>query len=117
MTRTYSLALVLATLVVGCSTSEQGDAPSGLPCEVEAIFTSHCAECHGDKPAFGAPMSLTSQAELLKTALDGEHKLYQVAAERIHDTRRPMPPPEQPRLTGAELATLNAYLNGGAKRS
>lgn len=117
MTRTHTLVLVLASLAVGCSTSEKGSAPTGLPCEVQAILATHCAECHGDTPAFGAPMSLSTQADFVAAALGGERKVHEAVAERIHDTRRPMPPPEQPRLTGAELATLDAYLNGGAKRS
>lgn len=91
---------------------------TGLPCEVAAIFTKHCASCHGATTAFGAPMSLVSHADLLAPAkLHPKQKTFEVVLERVHDDASPMPPAPKPRLSKDELATLDAWVEAGAPES
>jgi len=91
---------------------------SGLPCAVSALFAEHCASCHGATPLFGAPMSLVSHADLLMPApLHPEQKTFEAVQERVHDDVSPMPPAPKTRLTAAELATLDAWVEAGAPES
>jgi hypothetical protein len=75
--------------------SDDGDAaPStGLPCEVLDVLQRACGECHGDPPAFGAPMALADYADLHVPAWsDAARPVYEVVAERLVDEASPMPP-------------------------
>jgi len=105
----------------GHGSSDDGDGhggSNGLPCDVAEALESHCATCHGDKPSFGAPMSLVSAADFQKSALAGG-KMAQVVKARINETdpRRRMPPASSPQFTAAQLKALNAWLDKGAPAS
>jgi len=90
----------------------------GLPCAVAALLAQRCASCHGATPLFGAPMSLVSYADLQAPApLHPELKTFEAVLERVHDDASPMPPAPKPRLTAAELATLDAWAKAGAPES
>src|SRR5262245_48886263 len=41
---------------------------SALPCNVSAILSQHCGNCHGAERNFGAPMSLVTWNDLHKAA-------------------------------------------------
>ncbi len=74
--------------------SESGDAPrGGLPCDVLEVLQSDCHECHGEAPAFGAPMPLVDYDDLQVPATsDPARKVYELIADRLLDEVTPMPP-------------------------
>jgi len=126
-------AIVAAFLLMSCSQPEarvEGDKPpqtsgqaatmSGpeqLPCAVDTILREKCHACHGRPTRETAPMSLITWQDLHAPA--PEHKerpapVYERIAERIHDTRSPMPPRDRPQLEEKELSTLDIWLSAGA---
>lgn len=86
---------------------------SDLPCDVKAILDSHCANCHGSTPAFGAPMSLASAGDFRATAPKGGDVVGKRVLARIKDDALPMPPPPNARLSAADQATLASWINSG----
>lgn len=88
-----------------------GPASAHLPCDVDTVLRSRCQACHGASPSAGASTSLTTWDDLQRDH-DGK-KVYELVKARIHDTARPMPP--SPALAAADLATLDGWIDGGAK--
>lgn len=90
----------------------------GLPCDVQGILDAHCAQCHGPKPLFGAPVPLATAADFQAPSKDGR-KLHQVARERVNhaDLRVRMPPASAPQLEQGARERLDAWLEQGAKAS
>ena len=69
-----------------------GSGNSGLPCDVSQVLQNSCISCHGSPPS-GAPISLSSYADLTATALsDPTKKVVEVAVARMQSTSMPMPP-------------------------
>lgn len=100
------------------STDDDGaKAPTvtGLPCDVAQVLKSRCQGCHGPSPKYGASDSLVTYDDLQAT-ISGK-KFYELVQARIHDDRRPMPPPPNERLTAAESKILDDWIAAGAKRS
>ena len=91
---------------------------SGLPCDVQAVLSTACGNCHGASPAFGAPMALASAADFQAIATDGS-KMYERAKARIDasDVRMRMPPVTAPALDDDQLAVLDAWLDSDAAPS
>lgn len=93
-------------------------ASSGLPCDVEAILGESCRSCHGATPAYGAPMSLLTYADLVAPApSDPAKKVYELVGARTHDDQKPMPPAPNARLTAAAQQTLDAWIAAAAPPS
>ena len=91
-----------------------GGSADKLPCEVQAVLTKHCAECHGNPTKFGAPFSLVTRADLKATVADKEGKTrLELALERVQDDAMPMPPAPAARLTPSEIETLQTFLDTG----
>jgi mono/diheme cytochrome c family protein len=91
---------------------------SGLPCGVERVLRERCQECHGEKPAFGAPSPLVTYDDLNQKAVtEPSRDIYTVMQERLRSATKPMPPPSRPRLTVEELAVIDAWLDEGLPRS
>jgi mono/diheme cytochrome c family protein len=91
---------------------------AGLPCEVSAILSEHCQTCHGAPTNFGAPFSLLTRTDLMSPVADQAGKTrLEVALARVQDDKSPMPPAPAARLTKAELATLQSYLDAGLPAS
>jgi hypothetical protein len=91
---------------------------TGLPCEVDKLLKSRCQTCHAAETRYGASVPLVTYADLQKQAPGAAgKKVFELAASRIHDSARPMPPSPNPLLTGAETATLDQWIAGGAKPS
>jgi len=91
--------------------------PGALPCAVDTILRERCQLCHGRPTAQTAPMSLTTWQDLHAQApkhRETPAKVYERMLARLHDEQRPMPPRDQPQLSEAELAILDAWLAGGA---
>jgi hypothetical protein len=106
------------------ATSEGGPMPGGIitasadvPCDVAAIVSEHCTTCHGATPAFNAPMSLTDAADFSAMApISSTQQVRQAASRRINaEGAARMPPPGTvAALDTTEIATLTAWLDGGA---
>ena len=89
-----------------------------VPCGVDAVLASSCRGCHGRQPGGQAPMSLVSHEDLAAPSIsDPDTPVYALLRERVHAMGpRQMPPPGRGRpLTGAELATLDAWIDGGSQ--
>lgn len=100
-----------------------GDTPGGasptsgnLPCDVATIINDHCATCHAETPKFNAPMSLVRADDWIADAPVSDEPVRAAAARRINaEGAARMPPPGTVEaLEPGELATLNAWLEGGA---
>jgi Copper type II ascorbate-dependent monooxygenase, C-terminal domain len=108
----------------GASTNEGNPIPGGIttaasnvPCDVAPIVSEHCTTCHGATPQFNAPMSLTNaQAFTAMAPISSTQQVRQAASRRINaDGAARMPPPGTvDALDPTELATLTAWLDGGA---
>lgn len=92
----------------GTAPPVQPSAPAGgqVPCEIQTLITEKCGPCHGAEPRFGAPQSLNT-LEALST-------WNSYILDRVTNVQRPMPPPPNPSLQGAELTTLVDWLRRGA---
>ncbi len=128
------LALFAATSA--CSSSGSGAPADGgtdgtvsaatpLPCDVNAIVVEHCQICHSNPPQSGAPMPLVTWEDFhAKTPADAlgpnpvtGTNVYETAQFRIADDQAPMPPAPNPRLSAADVATLDAWLGAGAPKT
>lgn len=92
-------------------------AAANVPCEVAAIVREHCATCHGEAPAFNAPMSLVTAEDFNRAAPSSSTEpVRSVASRRISlEGELRMPPPGTvAALDPTERATLAAWLDGGA---
>ncbi len=92
---------------------------NGLPCDVDAVLKARCQTCHASPPKFGASAPLVTWDDLQKPGpgANAGKKVYELVASRIHDDAGPMPPSPQPRLAGAELATVDSWIKAGAPAS
>jgi hypothetical protein len=95
--------------IVTTSEGEKVVTQSGLPCDVDAIFRNRCQTCHSSPAKYGASAPLVTWEDVRKVAT--------LVKTRIHDDAKPMPQSPQPRLDAKELATLDAWIDGGAKAS
>jgi hypothetical protein len=89
-----------------------------VPCDVATILSEHCTTCHGSTPQFNAPMALTTaQAFTAMAPISSSQQVRQAASRRINaEGAARMPPPGTVEaLEPAELATLTAWLDGGAE--
>ena len=91
---------------------------NGIPCDVDAVLAKNCRSCHGTTPTFGALMPLTTYENLLAPAPSNPAKtVLDMVRERVRDDARPMPQAPNPRLSAADIATLDAWATAGAPRS
>lgn len=85
-------------------------------CDVKELLDTRCAVCHDDQHTASSPMSLLTYAHTQAPAVsDASRKVYQLIGQRVHDTKKPMPP-QQP-LTAAELGMIDAWVAAGAPSS
>lgn len=106
---------VVGTLDAG---SSQPGAGGGVPCDVAAVVSKHCAECHGAPLAFGAPMPLLTLADFQNASFSNKaKKVHELIPDRLApaDTNRKMPPTSKPAMSASELSTLSSWASGGAK--
>ena len=84
-----------------------------LPCEVEAVLSSHCWGCHGSQPTVGLP-SLMSVATLIAPARTDPSKTNaELALTRMQNDAAPMPPAPAARATANDIAVLTAWVSSG----
>lgn len=92
----------------GAAADTAGTPAGQVPCDVDAILEKNCRSCHGATPTFGAPMSLTTLADV--------QKYKDAVKSRINlpaDAKGRMPQKPNAALSAADLATMNAWLDGG----
>jgi hypothetical protein len=64
---------------------------------------------------YGAPMSMVTYQDMLAPAVsDKTKKVYELVRVRIHDTQKPMPPPQITPLTAAQIGALDTWIDAGA---
>jgi Copper type II ascorbate-dependent monooxygenase, C-terminal domain len=91
-----------------------GDAAAGLPCDVQAVLSRHCWQCHDSSTKFGAPFSLVTQADLAApVAARGGKPRAALALARVQDDASPMPPAPNARLSAQEVETLQRWVDAG----
>ncbi|HKU38834.1 MAG TPA: hypothetical protein VJR89_11825, partial [Polyangiales bacterium] len=89
---------------------------ANVACDAATIVAKNCQTCHGAPPAFGAPMSLMTQADFMKASPgNSAMTVAQMAKVRVNATdNKRMPPASSKPLTAAEIETLNKWLDTGA---
>lgn len=95
-------------------TPSVSSASSSLPCDVKAVVDKSCSNCHTSSPKFGAPMPLVSAMDFRVAAPNTTVSVGQRVLARIADDSRPMPPPPNDRLTPADRAVLEQWIDAGA---
>jgi cytochrome c553 len=83
---------------------------SGLPCDVAALLTTYCVDCHSIPPRGGARSSLVSREALL-APWEGSSSLAQASLDRMRDAARPMPPDGL--LSESDVAALDQWIAAG----
>lgn len=101
----------------GGATASTGTAGmDGLPCGVAALLASKCVSCHSSTHTADIPNALVTYADLVaKSKTDATMTVAQMALTRMKSTTSPMPPLPAAPPTAAEIATFEAWVNGGAQ--
>jgi hypothetical protein len=80
-----------------------------LPCELRKVLSTSCQSCHASDPGLQAPMALTSLEDWKAPSVSqSDRKVFEIAAQRVHDDRAPMPPAMRRRLEAPDLAVVDA---------
>jgi hypothetical protein len=104
-----------STMDAGGTAQPTGSDP--LPCEISALFKTHCADCHGTQTQNAAPMSLVTWNDLQQPAKISMGRITRdVVLDRIKSTSTPMPPAPYARLSAAEITSYEKWLTGGAAK-
>ncbi|MGE0869769.1 MAG: hypothetical protein AB7P03_14485 [Kofleriaceae bacterium] len=117
------LSPIALLTIAGCYYANEpeanpGDAPpvlmnGELPCEVAEVLAT-CWGCHADPPRGGAPMSLTTRADLAAMSLvDPSATIAQRSLVRLRDDQQPMPPRGRPRPSDIAIEKFAAWVNAG----
>ncbi|HEY6559086.1 MAG TPA: hypothetical protein VI072_17500 [Polyangiaceae bacterium] len=111
LTRGHRATLCSVALLAAPFANECGLPPSStLPCDIDNILREKCQACHGTTPKYGAPMPLTTYADLLKPApANPSAPVWKMMSWRVHHPTSPMPPSGQMPLTDSERARLTEY--------
>ena len=85
-----------------------------LPCDVADVLTSSCTSCHGTPPTGGAPMPLTSLAQLRASSPSNAAVTNgQSSVQRMASTTSPMPPLPAAAVTAAKQNAFAAWVSAG----
>ncbi len=118
--RMLRLAILLGAASACSNSSEAPAAKLGIPCDVAAVLSRKCALCHGETPAFSAPMSLVRLADFQAKLPGSKSPVHELALARIapDDGAASMPPAGTlDPLDAEELSTLSDWLGAGARGS
>ena len=114
---------ILVVTLLACPTpSRTADPPKPVDFDrdVKPIFAKHCVSCHGAEKAKSG-LRLDTRADALAGSDSGkvivpgksaDSRLIKYVSDDNPDTRMP---PKGPRLTAAEIAILQQWINEGAK--
>ena len=127
--KTVGLILGMAAVSGACGNASQ-DAPgsgahagaggstafnpqaSGLPCNIADIIGNNCVVCHGNPPAKGVPLSLTTYEAFKKPSpADPAKTVGEMALQRMNDTQYPMPPTGQ--LSADQIQAFSDWISSG----
>jgi len=91
--------------------------PDGLPCDVANVLAAQCTSCHASPPFGGAPMSLLSYADLSAPSRSMPSLTnVQLSIMRMSAATLRMPPAPSPAPSAADIAVLQAWVDGGMQR-
>ena len=89
-----------------------------LPCDVRAVLAAQCWSCHGATLHGGATVSLVSRSTLsAPSAADAAQTYAQRAVFRMKDAQAPMPPGKTSTVSSTDIATVQAWIDGGYQGS
>jgi len=99
----------------GTGTGGAGGATNeGLPCDVQAVYQTHCTTCHAAMPVNGAPMPLVTRSNLMTPSLASASMTFaQRTVVRMQSTTTPMPPVPGTPASAAEVQTVNDWIAAG----
>ena len=85
-----------------------------LPCDVADVLTSSCTSCHGSPPTGGAPMALTTLAQLRAPSPSNASVTNgQACVQWMASTTSPMPPPPAAPVAAAKQSAFAAWVSAG----
>ena len=119
MLRYLPIAFLLCSWLLFPSPATAQDASSGLiefNRDIRPILASKCLKCHGDKRA-NNDFRVDEEDTLLTYIEAGESAVESMLWSdylTTDDEDLHMPPPEQPQLTGSELAAIKLWIEEGA---
>jgi hypothetical protein len=88
--------------------------PRDLPCEVDALLSKRCHECHDGE--LDLPRLVTYDDLEKRLPRVPDKTLAEVALGKMTAERGTMPPPPRPGVTQEELASFRAWLDAGSPR-
>lgn len=108
--------LSISLLIFSCSSSDNPSEPNPNPNpnpsgnvtyngHIKSIMSNFCTSCHGNPTTNGAPMSLTTYAEV-KSAVENRGLI-----QRINDANNPMP--QGGLMSQANRALVQQWVNDG----
>jgi hypothetical protein len=123
MSRDHLIASLALAAALGCSSTSgaSGNADAGdasatdlsIPCDVNDLLVSKCAQCHGATPSSGAPSALVTWQDLnAPSKTDPTKSNAQLSIERMNDTSKPMPPLPGTPASAAQIASIQAFIDG-----
>ena len=91
-----------------------GTTNAGLPCNVQAVYQTHCTSCHGATPVNGAPMPLVTRANLTAPSFFSATMTFaQRTVVRMQSTTSPMPPAPGTLVSSTEIQTVQSWITAG----
>ncbi len=120
MKRFWPTACVASGILLGLPAENRAASPVDFKRDIQPIFESRCSECHGAKKnkaglRFDRKSTVFGAADSGKPVVvpgrSAESPLLQHVASNDPDT---MMPPKGERLTGAQIALLKNWIDGGA---
>ena len=114
--RAYICGLVLAACMLAVPASAPAqESKIDFAHDVVPILRKHCAACHGGDESKGAfsmnTRELILDAAAVQVGSAKDSRLIELV--KSADPQMQMPPQGRPRLTAAELATLERWIDGG----
>lgn len=91
-----------------------GTTNAGLPCNVQAVYQTHCTSCHAATPINGAPMPLVTRANLTApSSVSAAMTFAQRTVVRMQSTTSPMPPAPGALVSATEIQTVQSWITAG----
>ncbi len=85
-----------------------------LPCDVASVLSGVCTSCHGNPPTGGAPMPLTSLAQLhLASPSNSAITNGQACVQRMASSTSPMPPSPAAPVPASQQNAFSAWVSAG----
>lgn len=107
------LFAIAGLFLASCSSSDDSDErqPQSVTYQanIKSIIQNHCLSCHGNPIANGAPMSLTTYAEVV----DAVNTRFLI--DRINDAANPMP--EAGLLPSSTRQLIETWVSQGMKEN